>query len=80
MRAAQVDLASWQEDVDAFDVDEQSTFDLALDFALNLVTLVVLLGDGFPCGEAICPALGKHCGVRFVQTRVVDVEDFTFNR
>ena len=77
MRSAQVDLACRQEDVDAFDVDEQSTFDLALDFALNFVTLIVLLRDGFPCGQAVCAALGKHCCVRFVQSRVVDIEDLS---
>ena len=43
VRAAESHLARGEEDVDAFDVDEQPALDLALDNALDLVAFVVLL-------------------------------------
>jgi len=75
VRTAQVDLAGGQEDVDAFDVDQETTFDLALDFAVDLVALVVLVEDSVPCGQAIGAALAEHGRVGVVETGVVDVVD-----
>ena len=55
--AAQVDLAGGQEDVDALHVHEQTTLDLALANALDLVALLVLLRDPLPGAQAIRAAL-----------------------
>ena len=77
VRAAQRDLAGGEEDVDAFDVHEQTTLDLALDDALDLVALVVLLGDVLPGAEAIGAALREHRHVVLIEALEVDLEDLT---
>ena len=75
MRAAQRDLAGREEDVDALDVHEQAALDLALDDALDLVALLVLLGDVLPGAEAIGAALREHRHVVLVEALEVDLED-----
>ncbi len=73
---AQSHLARGKEDVDAFDVDEQSALDLALNDALDLVAFVVLLADVLPCAETIGAALGKHRHVVLVEAFEVHLEGF----
>jgi len=73
--AAQRDLAGREEDVDALDVHEQAALDLALDDALDLVALLVLLGDVLPGAEAIGAALREHRHVVLVEALEVDLED-----
>ena len=48
MSPAQVDLARGEEAANAFDINDQATLNLALDDALNFVTLVVLNADTLP--------------------------------
>ena len=73
VRTAQVDLRRRQEDRDAFDVDQQTTLDLALNDTLDLVALGVALVELLPGTLAIRPALGDVRGVVLVETAVVDL-------
>jgi len=76
VRAAQVDLAGGQEDVDALHIHEQAALDLALDDALYFVAFVVVRGDSIPSAKTICAALGQHRHVVLVETFEEDLELF----
>ena len=77
VRTTQRHLAGGQEDVDALHVHEQAALDLALDDTLDLVALLVLLGDVLPGAEAIGAALREHRHVVLVEALEVDLEGLT---
>ena len=58
-RAANIDLARGQEDVDA-DVDEQASLDLSGDLALDHVAFVVLRDDHLPSAHAMRLLAGEN--------------------
>src|SRR5205823_12591997 len=64
-RAADVDLAGWQKDVDA-DVDQQAALDLAGDRAADDVALLVPADDRFPLLLTLRLAVRQHDGARLV--------------
>jgi hypothetical protein len=73
VRAAQVDLARGQEHVDALDVDQKTSLDLALHDALDLVALAVLLRHALPRAQTVGAALRDLRRVVLVEPVIEDL-------